>query len=38
LVRDLRSNYEGTNPDGVLNGDIDEFLENSLFKPKGKNK
>ena len=35
---DLRNNYENTNPDSVLNGEIDEFLENSLFRPKGKNK
>ena len=38
LVKDLRNNYENTNPDRVLNGDIDEFLENSLFRSKGKNK
>ena len=38
LVKDLRNNYESTNPDSVLNGDIDEFLENSLFRSKGKNK
>ena len=38
LVKDLRNNYENTNPDSVLNGDIDEFLENSLFRSKGKNK
>ena len=36
LVKDLRNNYENTNPDGVLNGDIDAFLENSLFRLKGK--
>ena len=34
----LRNNYENTNPDSVLNGDIDEFLENSLFRSKEKNK
>jgi len=38
LVKDLRNNYENTNPDSVLNGDIDEFLENSLFRSRGKNK
>ena len=32
LVKDLRNNFENTNPDSVLNGDIDDFLENSLFK------
>ena len=37
LVKDLRNNYENTNPDRVLNGDIDGFLENSLFQLK-KNK
>ena len=34
LVKDLRNNYENTNPDKVLNGEIDDFLENSLFKMK----
>ena len=34
LVKDLRNNFENTNPDSVLNGDIDGFLENSLFKLK----
>jgi len=38
LVKDLRSNYENTNPDSVLNGDIDGFLENYLFRTKKKNK
>ena len=38
LVKDLRNNFENTNPDSVLNGDIDEFLENSLFKSKGESK
>ena len=38
LVKDLRNNYENTNPDSVLNGEIDGFLENSLFRSKGKNK
>ena len=32
LVKDLRSSYENTNPENVLNGDIDGFLENSLFR------
>ena len=36
LVKDLRSSYENTNPDSVLNGNIDGFLENSLFELKGK--
>ena len=34
LVKDLRNNYENTNPDSVLNGEIDGFLENALFKLK----
>ena len=36
LVKDLRNNYEDTNPENVLDGDIDGFLENSLFNLKGK--
>jgi len=31
LVKDNRTNFESTNPDKVLNGEIDEFLESSLF-------
>ena len=38
LVKDLRNNYENTNPESVLNGDIDGFLENSLFILKKKDK
>ena len=38
LVKDLRNNYENTNPNSVLNGEIDGFLENSLFRSKVKNK
>jgi len=34
LVKDLRNNYENTNPDKVLDGDINDFLENSLFRLK----
>ena len=34
LVKDLRNNYENTNPEKVLDGDIDDFLENSLFRLK----
>ena len=34
LVKDLRNNYESTNPDSVLDGEIDDFLENALFKKK----
>ncbi len=36
LVKDLRNNYENSNPDRVLDGDIDDFLENSIFKLKKK--
>ena len=32
LVKDNRTNFESTNPDKVLDGNIDEFLEESLFK------
>jgi len=32
MIKDNRTNYESTNPDKVLNGDIDNFLESSLFK------
>ena len=32
LVKDNRTNFESTNPDKVLDGDIDEFLEQSLYK------
>ena len=34
LVKDNRTNYESTNPDKVLEGEIDEFLEQSLYKIK----
>jgi peptide chain release factor 2 len=37
LVKDLRNNLENTDPDSVLNGDIDDFLEAALYKNKGKN-
>ena len=32
LVKDLRTEYQSPNPNKVLDGDIDEFLENSLHK------
>jgi len=32
MVKDNRSNYENSNPDKVLDGDIDSFLESSLYK------
>ncbi|MDC1224496.1 peptide chain release factor 2 [Pelagibacteraceae bacterium] len=34
LVKDNRTNFESTNPDKVLGGEIDEFLESSLYKIK----
>ena len=32
MVKDNRTNYENSNPNKVLDGEIDEFLENSLYK------
>ena len=32
LVKDLRSKIESTNPDDVLNGNLDQFIEGNLFK------
>tara|TARA_B100001063_G_scaffold243471_1_gene274146 strand:+ start:208 stop:1188 length:981 start_codon:yes stop_codon:yes gene_type:complete len=34
LVKDNRTNQESTSPDKVLDGDIDEFLERSLYQIK----
>ncbi len=34
LVKDNRTNHESSNPDKVLDGDIDEFLEQSLYQIK----
>tara|TARA_B110001450_G_scaffold203393_1_gene192859 strand:+ start:1363 stop:2343 length:981 start_codon:yes stop_codon:yes gene_type:complete len=34
LVKDNRTNYESTSPDKILNGEIDDFLESSLYKIK----
>jgi len=34
LVKDLRNNLENTDPESVLNGEIDEFLEGALYKIK----
>ena len=36
LVKDNRTNHESTSPDKVLNGEIDEFLEKSLYQLKWK--
>tara|TARA_B100000989_G_scaffold38592_1_gene24459 strand:- start:976 stop:1884 length:909 start_codon:yes stop_codon:yes gene_type:complete len=32
LVKDNRTNYESSDPQRILDGEIDSFLENSLFK------
>jgi len=32
LVKDNRTNFESSNPDKILGGDIDDFLESSLYK------
>ncbi len=32
LVKDLRYSIEDTNPDSVLNGNIDKFIEGSIFR------
>ena len=32
LVKDNRTSFESTSPDKVLDGDLDEFLEQSLYK------
>ncbi len=34
LVKDNRTNHESTNPDKILDGEIDEFLEKSLYQIK----
>ena len=34
----LRNNLENTDPDSVLDGDIDEFLEAALYKTNEKSK
>ena len=35
LVKDNRTNFESSDPDKVLNGEIDSFLESSLFNLNG---
>jgi peptide chain release factor 2 len=32
LVKDNRTNFESSNPDKILDGEIDNFLESSLYK------
>ena len=34
LVKDNRTNHENTSPDKVLDGEIDDFLEQSLYQAK----
>ena len=35
LVKDLRNNLENTDPESVLDGDLDGFLEAALYQTKG---
>ena len=37
LVKDMRNNLENTDPESVLNGDIDGFLEAGIYQTKEKN-
>jgi len=32
MVKDNRTSFESSNPDKVLDGEIDDFLESSLYK------
>ena len=34
MVKDNRTNYESSNPDKILDGEIDDFLESSLYNIK----
>ena len=34
LVKDNRTNFESTSPDKVLDGELDDFLEQSLYQIK----
>jgi len=36
LVKDLRNNLENTDPESVLDGDIDQFLETALYQTRNK--
>jgi len=36
LVKDLRNNLENTDPESVLDGDLDDFLEAALYQIKEK--
>ncbi len=35
MVKDNRTNHESSNPDKVLDGDLDEFLESNLYNLNG---
>jgi peptide chain release factor 2 len=32
MVKDNRTGFESSNPDKILDGEIDDFLESSLYK------
>jgi len=32
MVKDNRTDFESSNPDKILDGQIDDFLESSLYK------
>ena len=34
LVKDNRTNFESSNPEKVLDGELDDFLESSLYNIK----
>jgi peptide chain release factor 2 len=34
MVKDNRTNFESSNPDKILDGEIDDFLESSLYSVK----
>jgi len=36
LVKDMRSKIESTNPEDVLNGNLDQFIEGNLFRSQWK--
>jgi peptide chain release factor 2 len=31
MVKDLRTNYESSNPESVLDGDLDQFIKSYLM-------
>ena len=35
MIKDNRTNHESSNPDIILNGDLDEFLESNLYNLNG---